>query len=96
MKVRIKTWEELLATPGVTYDTYYRSIHLNGHDSFTIVMKSLCGQIIEFDGPRTQITIDYDLGGYFMSAFIYEWMVTEIKSHNFKLIYDILNDETSK
>ena len=81
MKVRIKTWEELLATPGVVLID--DSISIPGQDDFVQDMRYLCGTTMEFSGPNTRLD-DWN---------IYPWMVTEIKSHNFKVIYDILNEE---
>jgi hypothetical protein len=78
--VRIKTWEELLATPGVTKINSF-TIYGPGSCQFNHSMKYLCGKHIEFKNELV-----------FIDGWTIEpWMVTEIKSHNFKLIYEILN-----
>lgn len=87
MKVRIKTWEELLVTPDVI-DGGSGYLYVSGNNSFPDGMIHLCNRIIDFESPRISIT---DEDGSIWT--IEEWMVTEIKSHNFKVIYDILNEE---
>jgi hypothetical protein len=87
MKVRIKTWEELLATPGVI-DSNGGYLYIPDNNSFPDEMMRLCNKVIDFEFPRVSIIDEEGL-----SWTIEDWMVTEIKSHNFKLIYDILNNE---
>lgn len=80
----IKTWEEILRTPGV--QEFEGDIH-GPEDFFVDGMRHFCGQVIEtrsevYKGHTSQTICD--------SWTIAYWMIVDPKSNNFKSLYERL------